>query len=648
MPTGLPAARLTLIIACATSALAFGAPAAAQTGANVLVVINSSSAASETIGRQYAARRGVPSENVCTIQVPAQESVSRDVYEAQIEQPIWKCVATRQAQDRILYFVLTKDVPIRVSGTGGRSGTNASVDSELTLLYRRRTDVLAGSLAPGARAPIVGFVPNPYFAETSAPDAVEPFNHRTYDIYLVTRLDGYTVEDALALIDRASAATTDGRFVLAGRASSADVIVNRWLGAAAEKMTSRGLGDRVVVEKTAKAVTGESKVLGYYSWGSNDRAMRIRSVDLAFQPGALAGMFVSTDARTFKEPPAAWRPGGDAGGESSFAGSSDSLMADLIRGGVTGVSGNVDEPYLDASIRPDILFPAYASGRNLAEAFYAAMPYLSWQTIVIGDPLCAPFPHTPIAATQIDPPIDAATDLPAYFARRQLATMPPALSEAAAAAFIRFQSRTLHNDTAGARQALEAVIAAEPRFIPARLELAGILNRAGDRERAIEQYRATLSYSPNDPVALNNLAYALAVYKNMPEDALPFAERATTVARNVPTVFGGTHLLTTAYAVGSYDPDSLAQNCFDTLAWVQHLLGRDVEAANAIRQVHALGPRDAEMLWHAAVIYAAIDDATHAAAELNAAVAADPTLADRDETQKLRQQLSAASKDAPH
>jgi hypothetical protein len=113
-------------------------------------------------------------------------------------------------------------------------------------------------------------------------------------------------------------------------------------------------------------------------------------------------------------------------------------------------------------------------------------------------------------------------------------------------------------------------------------------------------------------------------------------------------VFGGTHLLTTVYAVGSYDPDSLAQNCLDTLAWVQHLLGRDIEAANTVRQVHALGARDAEMLWHAAVIYAAIDDVSHAATELNAAVAADPKLANRDDIQKLRQQLSAASKDAPH
>jgi len=41
------------------------------------------------------------------------------------------------AQDRILYIVLTKGIPLRVNGTSGQDGTIASVDSELTLLYRK-------------------------------------------------------------------------------------------------------------------------------------------------------------------------------------------------------------------------------------------------------------------------------------------------------------------------------------------------------------------------------------------------------------------------------------------------------------------------------------------------------------------------------
>ena len=628
----------TPTIVWAATLFALSAPAKAQTGANVLVVTNRNSAVSEAIGHRYAEKRDVPQENLCTLQLPVAESVSRAEYGEQIEEPIWKCIAQRYAHDRILYIVLTKDVPIRISGTGGRTGTAASVDSELTLLYRRRS---------GQDAPIAGFVPNPYFVGTADIASIKPFTHESHDVFLVTRLDGYTLEDALALIDHASAPTADGRFILDQRASSVDPIPNRWLGAAAKRLESQGLGARVLLDETEKVVTGESRVLGYYSWGSNDDAIRVRTFDLEFLPGALAGMFASKDGRTFNEPPAAWRPAGNRQGASSFAGSSESLMADLIRAGATGVSGNVDEPYLDATIRPDILFPAYASGHNLAEAFYAAMPFLSWQTIIVGDPLCAPFPRVALSAEQIDPPIDATTELPTHFGQRQVAALRLLLSNDAAAAFSRFQSRALHNDTAGARHALEATIAAEPRFIPARLELATIAERAGEQEVAIAQYRTIISYSPNDPVALNRLAYGLAVYQNNPKEALPFAERASAVVQRDPTqlVIG-----VDAYDSGSqYRPKSYGSElpvpfCLDTLAWVQHLLGRNVDAASTIRQARAAGGHGPEMLWHAAVIYAAINEASQAMAELSAAVAANPSLANREDVQKLTKQLSAVRK----
>lgn len=601
------------------------------------MVINRASLASETIGRQYAERRSLPEHNVCVLQLPLAESVTREVYDAQIEQPIWSCIANRQSQDRILYIVLTKDVPIRINGTRGRSGTNASVDSELTLLYRRRT---------GELVPVVGFVPNPYFAGATPSTTVEPFSHRTHDIYLVTRLDGYTVQDALGLIERGAAPATDGVFVLDKKAATPDVIPNRWLDAASERLTAQGLGGRIVPDARATAGAGavESPVLGYYTWGANEEGNQRRAANVTFLPGALAGMFVSTDGRTFKEPPASWRPG-DGAPDSRFAGTSDSLAADLIRAGVTGVSGNVDEPYFDASIRPDVLFPAYVSGRNLAESFYAAMPYLSWQTLIVGDPLCTPFPRPSLSAEAIDPPIDPATELPSEFSRRKLTAIYPAIPRSAVAAFMRFQSRVLRGDTAGAREALEAAIAAEPRFIPARIELALIDDGAGDRSSAIAQYRAILTYSPNDPLALNNLAYALAVYRNNPEEALPIAQRATVVAREDPALLGGVSIAN-YYSLGTYRREPLLPYSLDTLAWVQHLLGRHTEAANTIRQALAAadGGYAPDLRWHAAVIYAAVDDMRQASAELSAAVTADPTLANRAEIQKLQQQLSVARK----
>jgi len=627
LPHTLPA---TVFVAASALTLAIPQAAEAQSGANVLVVINHASSASETIGRQYAERRDVPEQNLCVLQLPLDESVNREVYDTQIEQPIWSCIANRQAQDRILYIVLTKDVPIRISGTSGRSGTNASVDSELTLLYRRRT---------GESVPVVGFVPNPYFAGATPSTTVEPFTHRAHDIYLVTRLDGYTLQDALALIDRAAGPKADGVFVLDQRAPQADLIPNRWLGAAAERLTAQGLGNRIAAAGPA-AGRNAFGLQGYYSWGSNEEGNRRRAADVTFYPGALAGMFVSTDGRTFKEPPASWLPGDGAPG-ARFAGTSDSLAADLIRAGVTGVSANVDEPYLDASIRPDILFPAYAGGRNLAESFYAAMPYLSWQTLIVGDPLCAPFPRQPLTADATDPPIEAATELPAEFSRRKLANIYPAISRSAVVAFMKFQSRALRGDTAGARDALVAAIAAEPRFIPARIELALIDDHAGNHESAIEQYRAILTYSPNDPLALNNLAYALAVYRNNPEEALPIAQRATVVAREDPTLLGGASIAN-YYSLGTYRREPLVPYSLDTLAWVQHLLGRHVEAASTIREALAANAGFApDLRWHAAIIYAAVDDMHQASAELSAAVTADPTLVNRVEIQKLRQQLAA-------
>ena len=583
--------------------------AEAQSAANVLLVVNSTSAASGSISRYYAERRGVPQDNVCSITTPATESIDRADYVTQIERPIWQCIAALRAHDRILYIVLTKDVPIRISGTGGRTGTNSSVDSELTLLYRRRT---------GQPAPVAGFVPNPYFAGSGPIGSVKPFTHELQDIYLVTRLDGFTVQDAMALIDRATTPSREGRFVLDERAALVDSGGDRWLRTAAERLREQGLGDRVQLDESTKVLTKEAGVLGYYSWGSNDAAIQIRDFEMQFVPGAIAGMFVSTDGRTFKEPPAAWRPSNDGRRDSIFGGSHQSLVGDLIRAGVTGAAAHVDEPFLDATIRPEILFPAYAAGRNLAEAYYAAMPYLSWQTLIIGDPLCAPFPHAPLATLAIDPGLDSATELPGYFAKRRLATFNPSFNKDAVALFVRAESRTARKDPAGVREALEAAVTVEPRFTVARLQLAEAAQEAGEHDRAVTQFRAVLGYAPNDPIALNNLAYNLAAHQNKPEEALPFVQRALAVIKT--------------------------PQLYDTLAWVQHLLKQDQEAVVNIRIARSTNSLDPDLLWHSAVIHAAVNDLARATAELTLALKAKPELADRDDVKKLRQQLAPPGK----
>ena len=396
-------------------ALVFVMSASAQSGSNVVVVINQASSDSERIGARYAASRGVPAENVVRLKTTTSDDIDRAALEYEIERPISEVITRNEAQDHILYIVVTKGIPLRVRGTAGLDGTMASVDSELALLYRK---LLGSPVPPGGR------IPNPYYLGDRPISAAAPFSHAAYDMYLVTRLDGFTVEDALKVVERGAAPVNDGRFVLDARAS---MVGNRsgdsWLTMAADRLSAAGLKDRVLLDTKTSVAAPTGPILGYYSWGSNDPSVTSRNMNLQFVPGALAGMFVSTDARTFKEPPASWTIGKWGDRKGYFEDSPQSLVGDLIRAGATGVSGHVAEPFLDGSARPQIVFPSYVAGFNLAESFYLGIPFLSWQNLVVGDPLCVPFKRTPAPADELSPPMDPDTELPKYFSARRLAVL---------------------------------------------------------------------------------------------------------------------------------------------------------------------------------------------------------------------------------
>jgi uncharacterized protein (TIGR03790 family) len=582
-------------------------PAFAQSAANVLLVVNENFADSGRIGDHYARARSIPAEQVLRLRVEAADEIERSAFDAQVQSPIAAWLRQHDAQDRILYIVLTKGVPLRIKGTSGRDGTVASVDSELALLYRRLT---------GADVPVVGRLPNPYFLGTSEVAQASAFSHRAFDLYLVTRLDGYTVEDVFGIIDRGVAPVRDGRILLDQQGVPGAQAGDAWLKSAADRLAAIGFGDRVTLDASPAFVTGAKNLLGYFSWGSNDRGMKTRRIGLSFVPGAIAGTYVSTDARTFVEPPAAWTLGAWIDRATYYAGSPQSLTGDLIREGVTGVAGHVAEPFLDATIRPDVLFPAYVSGFNLAESFYLAMPYLSWQSVIVGDPLCAPFPRKTLAAADIDKGIDPATELPAYFSARRLALLTASLTSMdAAAALLRADVRTAKGDAPGSLQALEEATKLDPKLVPAQLALAALYENQKAYDKASERYRAVLAVSPDNVLALNNLAYALAVRKGQPAEALAYAERAMKLT-------------------GRKSPEVA-----DTLAWVQHLLGRDAEAAQILQSAVKAAPDRAELRLHAAVVFAAVGRLEEAAAELREAVRLDPALEGNAEVKALRARL---------
>ncbi len=63
------------------------------------------------------------------------------------------------------------------------------------------------------------------------------------------------------------------------------------------------------------------------------------------------------------------------------------MSADYIHQGATAATGNTYEPYLGGCARPDYLLPAYLDGRTLGESYYLSVPMLSWQGVLLGDPL---------------------------------------------------------------------------------------------------------------------------------------------------------------------------------------------------------------------------------------------------------------------
>jgi uncharacterized protein (TIGR03790 family) len=388
-------------------ALLICACALAQGPENVLLVVNQDSKVSKAVGAYYRSRRKIPALQVCSIRTWDEEEIDRAIFDKEIRRPILGCLERGKLQDRVLYIVLTKGVPLKIKAAE-QPDDHASVDSELTLLYQ---DLL------GKRHVLRGSIPNPYFARNRGGKLVR-FSHRDYPIYLVTRLDGYDLADVRALIDRSLAPSREGRFVL-DLSYNDNAIGNNWLRETAEKLQEAGIPpSRILLDTSQVFVTGAQDVLGYASWGSNDHADPSRFLNNTWVNGALLVEFVSTDARTFEKPPKKWTIGKWSDPPATFfAGSPQSLIADYIHEGVTGAAGYVYEPYLQACVRPQYLFPAYVRGLNLAESFYAAIPSLSWQTVVVGDPLTAPFPGTPLPAEEADPPNDPATGLPQFFAQ---------------------------------------------------------------------------------------------------------------------------------------------------------------------------------------------------------------------------------------
>lgn len=322
---------------------------------NVVVVATRRSPDSVAIAEYYAQKRRVPRAQVFTIDCVPQEETTLAEYRDTIERPVMNLLRERKLEERVDYLVLTKGIPLRIR-EGGFSVDGALMCSPLKRPFN-----------PEPRESNL----NPYFGKN------EPFSRRKYGFYLATRLDGYTMQHIRDLVDNSlRARAANGVFVLdvdPKRSGGGYRVINDSMRAAARLLQQRGY--EVILDEDEAFVGAVRDIIGYYSWGSNDHKFNKLSYrSLRFRPGALAETAVSTSARTFQVT--------DKG---------QSLIADLIGQGATGVKGYVSEPYTAALCRAEVMFDLFTRGRTIAESLWAASPFILWKDLVVGDPLCAPF-----------------------------------------------------------------------------------------------------------------------------------------------------------------------------------------------------------------------------------------------------------------
>ena len=401
--TGL--SRILPLLACLSiyqvAATEPGAPQK-RTPDQVLLVVNASSPISQDIGADYAAKRHVA--NVLSIHCPdsavstANETISLAAFKESIERPIREYL---KSHAQIEFIVLTKGVPIRITGAAMGSCDEHSrepeatrghpaVDSYLAALdYTELPGTITMNIA-GSRA-IGRAYANRYW------NAREPFSHAKFGGYLVARLDGYTAADAKSLVSRALEAERGlekGKvlldvqpiFGLGDKATQPAPLVgmtipresdwseyNADMRHAHDLLVGRGIADELDL---SERFIGERKgLLGYFSWGSNDARFSAKAYQsLRFAPGSLSDTAVSTSGRTFLP---------TQGGQT--------LLVDLIAHGLTCGKGYTDEPLLQAIASPTIALDRYTSGYTMVESFYAASHFVCWEDVVVGDPLCCPY-----------------------------------------------------------------------------------------------------------------------------------------------------------------------------------------------------------------------------------------------------------------
>jgi uncharacterized protein (TIGR03790 family) len=408
---------------------------------------------------------------------------------------------------KIFALVVCRGVPLRIAHDPalaadalpftrrGEFRTNqGGVDSELSL-------IAAGTPAINA------FIPNPLFQNAA------PNDHELSQIVRVSRLDAPSFEAANALVDLAVRAEQSG---LLGRAyvdiGGAHPVGDSWLETVAGQLDKLGFDLTVDREPTTFSSTArmDAPVL-YFGWYAGNLNGPFTPTAFCFPPGALAFHIHSYSALTLRSINQGW-------------------VGPLLARGATATVGNVYEPYLELSHHPQLFLRALARGATLVEAAYFALPAVSWQPVLIGDPLYRPFAVS--LETQLENPAALPPRLAGYAALRRMRQLEAAGRTADALAYGSTAQRQSPNLALGLGLAQRYLSAGDDLAATQALGFAPLLRSFQPDEWGLAAAAAELLAATRRPVpAVEIYATILASRDLPPETRLAWLPRALAVAR---------------------------------------------------------------------------------------------------------------------
>ena len=358
---------------------------------SVAVLFNSAVPESRQLAEFYREARGIPAANLIALDMPTTPDISREAYETRIAKPLreefsrrvwWKREmgaggVIQPVSNRIRVLVTMRGVPLRIEPTpkpppdpkkpapapatpqdllAGRD--EASVDSELAMFG------IEG-------LPINGVLANKFYQSLKPIDtAGMPF------LVLTARIDAPTYATCERMIRDAVAAEKTGLWGMAyvdiaNKFPQGD----QWLESVAKACAKTGMP--TVVDRFNETypinypMNNAAVYFGWYDWNVSGPFL---NPAFRFRRGAVAAHLHSFSAEQLTDPSKNW-------------------SGALLERGAAVTIGNVYEPYLHLTHDFGILQQRLLEGYSWVEACWMAMPAVSWQGVVLGDPLYQPFGH---------------------------------------------------------------------------------------------------------------------------------------------------------------------------------------------------------------------------------------------------------------